>query len=163
MLKNLKFKDEEGFTICDYDNPAHRKALCELLNKYMSDPMGNYPQHDEHENALLVEGMKNHPTSITLFLFIENKPVGLVNAFMNFSTFRLKPYINLHDVFILPEYRGRGLGQRMIAKMKEIAIDNGCCKISLEVRHDNPAAQHCYRSEGFGEDVPPMYYWEAIL
>lgn len=163
MIQNLKYRDEKDFALCDFDNPSHCQALCDLLNQYMEDPMGDHPQHDAEQNHMLVKGMRNHPTSITLFLFADNQPVGLVNAFMNFSTFRLKPFINIHDVFVMPDYRGRGLSRRMIAKIKEIAQDNDCCKVSLEVRHDNPVAQACYRSEGFHDDVPPMYYWECLF
>lgn len=163
MIKNLKYKEEEHFALCDFNNPAHCNALCSLLNAYMSDPMGNYPQHDERQNEKLIEGMKAHPTSITLLRMEDGKPVGIVNAFMNFSTFKLKPFINIHDVFVEKEYRGRGISRKMISKMKEIALCNGCCKVCLEVRYDNIAAQACYSREGFKEDVPPMHYWECVF
>lgn len=163
MIKTLIYIEEPDFSLCDFDNPEHCAALCQLLNMYMADPMGDYPQHDETQNSMLVDGLKNHPTSITLFIIEEGKTVGLVNAFIDFSTFKLKPFINIHDVFIMPQYRGRGLSRRLISKMKEIARDNGCCKVTLEVRYDNPAAQACYRAEGFDEDVPPMHYWECIF
>lgn len=163
MIQNLKYKEETDFALCNFENPEHCKALCDLLNMYMADPMGDYPQHDEEQNRKLVEDMKNYPTSISLFVLADGKPVGFVNGFMNYSTFRLKPFINLHDVFVMPEYRGRGLSRKLISKMKEIARDNGCCKLTLEVRYDNPVAQACYRAEGFDEDVPPMHYWEKMF
>lgn len=163
MIKNLIYQQEEGFTLCDFSNASHCQALCNLLNQYMADPMGDFPHHDTAQDRALVEGMRNHPTSITLFILDEGKPVGIVNAYMNFSTFKLKPFINIHDVFVMPAHRGRGLSRRLIAKMKEIAADNGCCKLCLEVRHDNIPAQACYRAEGFEDDTPPMYYWEHIL
>jgi ribosomal protein S18 acetylase RimI-like enzyme len=155
--------EETDFALCDFDNPEHCRALCDLLNMYMADPMGDYPQHDELQNRKLVDDMRRHPTSITLFVLGDGRPVGIVNAYMNYSTFKLQPFINIHDVFIMPAYRGRGLSRRLIAKMTEIARDNGCCKLTLEVRYDNPAAQACYRAEGFGEDEPPMHYWEKIF
>lgn len=163
MIQNLKYREEEDFSLCDFNDPTHRKALCELLNMYMADPMGDHPQHDERKNEILVEEMKNHPTSITLFILVNKRAVGIVNAFMNYSTFKLKPYINIHDVFVMPEYRRRGLSRRLISKIKEIALDNDCCKISLEVRHDNTVAQKCYQSEGFKDNAMPMYYWELIF
>lgn len=163
MIPDLIFHKEAGFELCDFNNPTHCESLCNLLNMYMADPMGNYPQHDEKENKKFVEDMKKHPTSITLFIVSDNKAVGIINAFMNYSTFRLRPFINVHDVFVMPAYRGRGLSRRLISKIKEIARDNGCCKVTLEVRHDNIPAQRCYTSEGFKDDVPPMFYWESIL
>lgn len=162
MIKNIIYEEDKDFALCDFDNPCHCRALCTLLNEYMADPMGDFPQHNDEQNKKLIEDMKSHPTSITLFILSDNKPVGLVNAYMNYSTFRLKQYINIHDVFVEPEYRGRGLSKKLISKMKEIAKDNGCCKISLEVRHDNIPAQMCYKSQGFKDDVPPMYYWEWL-
>jgi ribosomal protein S18 acetylase RimI-like enzyme len=163
MIQNLKFREEAQFVLCDFDNAVHCQALCTLLNAYMADPMGDHEAHDEAKQRALVKGLKAHPTSITLFMVMDGRFMGLVNGFMNFSTFNLMPFINIHDVFICPEYRGRGLSRKMIGKMKEIARDNGCCKVCLEVRYDNPAAQACYRAEGFEDDVPPMYYWECDL
>lgn len=163
MIKNLKFRVEQEFALCDFSNPMHTSALANLINQYMSDPMGNHPMHNEKEDSQLIEALKNHPTSITLFILEDNKPVGIINAFMNLSTFNIRPYIYIHDVFIMPEYRGRGLSKKLISKMIQIAKDNNCCKLALEVRHDNPAAQACYKAAGFKDDVPLMYYWEKLL
>ena len=41
------------------------------------------------------------------FTFID-KPVGLATTFEGFSTFAAKPLINIHDIAVLPDYRGRG-------------------------------------------------------
>lgn len=163
MFSRLIFRKEAQFELCDLNKPEHCKSLCNLLNQYMDDPMGNYPRHNEEENKRFVADMLIHPTFFSLFIMSENKAVGFVNAFMNYSTFRLKPFVYIHDVFVMPEYRGRGLSRQLISKIKEIARDNNCCKVTLEVRHDNLPAQHCYHAEGFEDDDPPMFYWENIL
>ena len=163
MIQHLKYKEEAGFELCNFQNTKHREALCRLLNDYMSDPMGNFPRHSAEQDAKLANDLAKHPTSITLFILEEDKAVGLVNGFMNYSTFHLKPFINIHDVFVEPSHRGRGLSRKLIEKMKETAQLNGCCKLTLEVRTDNPVAQGCYRSEGFKEGNPPMLYWECFV
>ena len=42
MIKNLIYQQEEGFALCDFSNASHCQALCNLLNQYMADPMGDF-------------------------------------------------------------------------------------------------------------------------
>jgi ribosomal protein S18 acetylase RimI-like enzyme len=129
----------------------------------MEDPMGDHPAHDELKQLQLIESLKNHPTAEVLLLYFDEEPAGLATTFINFSTFAIKPYLYIHDVVVLERFRGRGLGKALIAELIRISEERAYSKITLEVREDNPGAQQVYRSLGFEECEPRMYFWTKKL
>lgn len=153
-----------SFEFCDFNDIEHQKALNSLLNSYMQDPMGDYPPHDENEQKALIEGLGNHPTTFVLFLKYKDNYLGFSTCFVNYSTFKLKPYLYIHDFFISKGIRGKNLGKAMMEKLVSISMERGYCKMSLEVRDDNKIAQNLYRKVGFGECTQmKMHYWEKEL
>jgi ribosomal protein S18 acetylase RimI-like enzyme len=56
------------------------------------------------------------------------------------------------NVAVTPEHRGRGIAQALTQRALEHIRSNGGKKVLLQVRDDNPAAQHIYYSNGFSED-----------
>jgi ribosomal protein S18 acetylase RimI-like enzyme len=89
--------------------------------------------------------------------------VGLLTAFENFSTFTAQPMINIHDVFVLQDYRGKGIGRQLMQALIQEAGNRKSSRISLEVRKDNPEAQNLYKSLDFEETDPSMFYWRKYL
>lgn len=53
------------------------------------------------------------------------------------------------NIAILPEYRGRGLGEKLLAALMEAAVNRGAARMTLEVRPSNYAAQKLYEKMGF--------------
>jgi ribosomal protein S18 acetylase RimI-like enzyme len=151
------------FEFCDFENPVHLTALADLLNMYMVDPMGDSPQLNKLQQLRLVDGLANHPSSLVLFEIFDEKIVGLATCFINFSTFKVKPYLNIHDFFVHPDYRGKGLAKKLMEELISISEERKYCKINLEVREDNRVAQGLYRSMGFEECKPNMFFWTKIL
>jgi len=151
------------FEFCDYENPVHLTALADLLNMYMADPMGDSPQLNKLQQLRLVDGLANHPSSLVLFEIFNEKIVGFATCFINFSTFKVKPYLNIHDFFVHPDYRGKGLAKKLMEELISISEERKYCKINLEVREDNRVAQGLYRSMGFEECKPNMFFWTKTL
>ena len=147
------------FEFCDFENPEHLTALADLLNMYMADPMGGSPPLNKLQQLRLVDGMANHPSSFVLFELYEGVIVGLATCFINFSTFMVKPYLNIHDFFVHPDYRGKGLANSLMQELVTISNERKYCKITLEVREDNHVAQGLYRSLGFENCTPNMLFW----
>ncbi|MBW4040902.1 MAG: ribosomal protein S18-alanine N-acetyltransferase [Acidobacteria bacterium] len=52
-------------------------------------------------------------------------------------------------IAVLEAYRGGGVGGALLAHLLETAADRGASRVFLEVRDDNPVAQHLYDSRGF--------------
>ncbi len=64
-----------------------------------------------------------------IFAVIDNKEIGMMLFFHNFSTFRGKSGIYLEDLYIKKEYRGNGYGKKMIEHLAKIAVDRGCPRL----------------------------------
>jgi len=151
------------FEFCDFENPMHLNALVELLNMYMADPMGDSPQLNKLQQLRLVDGLANHPSSFVLLEILDGVVVGLATCFINFSTFRVKPYLNIHDFFIHPDYRSKGLANSLLQELISISNERKYGKITLEVREDNHVAQGLYKSLGFEDCKPKMLFWTKKL
>ena len=152
-----------SFAYCDYENPVHLTALVDLLNHYMTDPMGEAPPLNKLQQLRLVDGLSNHPAALVLFVLYEGKIVGLATCFINFSTFNVKPYLYIHDIVVYADFRNKGIGKALMEKLIEISTEREYCKITLEVREDNFQAQGLYYSLGFEECTPGMLFWTKKL
>lgn len=125
-------------------------ALLQLLDHYARDPMGGGKPLCEEVKQHLIPQLQQRNDYLGVIAFLDNKPAGLINAFEGFSTFAARPLMNIHDVVVLPEFRGNGLAQRMMSELEYIARQRGCCKLTLEVLSNNTVAQSAYRKFGFG-------------
>lgn len=151
------------FEFCDYQNPDHVTALVNLLNHYIKDPMGGAEPLDQNRQKLLIEGLTNHSSAFVLFILYNGVFAGLTTCFLNFSTFKVKPYLYVHDVVVLQNYRGKGLGKMLMEKLIAISKERHYCKITLEVREDNNTARALYQGLGFEECEPRMFFWTKTL
>jgi ribosomal protein S18 acetylase RimI-like enzyme len=148
---------------CDFENKDHGEALVNLMNEYITDKMGGGDPYTPGQKIKLVEGLKNHPTSHTWFALSNGQFIGLITVFVNFATFTVKPFINIHDVIVTQAWRDKGIGRKMLEQVIEKAGELGCSKVTLEVRSDNENAMHLYNNLGFHDQEPRQYYWAKYL
>jgi len=134
----------------DLDDPRHRAAVLEMTRAYARDPMGNGRDLPEATQASLVEGLREHPTTLIFIAFRGDRPVGIATCFVGFSTFAARRLVNIHDLHVLPELRRQGIGRRLLEAVELRARQLGCCKLTLEVQERNRVAQALYRRFGFG-------------
>ncbi|WP_077044853.1 GNAT family N-acetyltransferase [Pseudomonas sp. KK4] len=132
-----------------YTNALHAEAIGLVLNSYAQDPMGGGHALPVDVLQQLPGELAKRPHAFSVLAFVEGEPAGLVNCFEGFSTFACRPLVNVHDVAVVPKFRGLGLSQRMLHKVEEIARQRGCCKITLEVLEGNAVAQASYSKFGF--------------
>ena len=78
-----------------------------------------------------------------------DQPVGLINTFEGYSTFKARPLLNVHDIAVLPAHRAQGVGQALLAACEAHARERGCCKLTLEVLSCNQRAMRSYERFGF--------------
>ena len=64
-----------------------------------------------------------------IFALEEGSEVGFALFFHNFSTFLGRAGIYLEDLFVLPEYRGRGYGKGLLRQLAKIAVERGCGRL----------------------------------
>jgi ribosomal protein S18 acetylase RimI-like enzyme len=144
----------DGVRICraDYGRSSHALALVTLLDAYARDPMGGGDGLSDFAKAHLVRSLAERPQAFSVLAFMgaeDATPVGLVNCIEGFSTFACQPLVNIHDVVVLPAYRGRRVAQQMLAMVDTIARERGACKLTLEVLSGNAGAMQLYRRVGF--------------
>jgi ribosomal protein S18 acetylase RimI-like enzyme len=140
---------------CNFYDPKQQNAYFTLLNAYISDEMGGNMPLPVEKKGILIESIANNPNTYALLAKDEDKYVGMATYFINFSTFAVKHYMNLHDIFVLPDFRNKGIGRLIINKLVTISLKNDYCKLTLEVREDNAKAQSLYGKMGF-EFVKPV-------
>jgi len=78
----------------------------------------------------------------------DGKPAGFALFFHNFSTFLGRPGIYLEDLFVKPEFRGRGYGRALLAHLAEIARERNCGRLEWAVLNWNTPAIDFYKSLG---------------
>jgi GNAT superfamily N-acetyltransferase len=86
---------------------------------------------------------------------LEGKPVGYAIFFHNFSTFLGKKGLYLEDLFVKPEYRGKGFGKKLLLHLVKIAKDRKCGRMEWSVLDWNKPAIEFYESLG----AKPMNGW----
>jgi ribosomal protein S18 acetylase RimI-like enzyme len=153
--------------VVDYADARQGEELLELLNAYSMDRMANEAPLSDSVKSTLIAGLTKTPGAFSIIAYLPATddtytPVGLANCFMGFSTFAAKPLINIHDLVVLPGYRGKGIGQVLLHAIEQIANERGCCKLVLEVRTDNPA-ERLYRREGFTAGDHPYIFLSKAL
>lgn len=88
--------------------------------------------------------------------------VGLSTCFIT-STFKVKPYLYVHDLYVVESKEDKGLGTLLLSSLVDFARREDCCKVTLEVRSDNDRAMHVYQKLGFVDCQPPMFFWTKTL
>jgi len=83
---------------------------------------------------------------------------GFALFFHNYSTFLGQPGIYLEDLFVKPEYRGRGYGKALLARLAQIARDRDCGRIEWAVLNWNEPSIAFYKSLG----ARPMEEWRTF-
>lgn len=66
------------------------------------------------------------------------------------------------NICIDPDYQGRGLGRKILARLLSLAKDHNVDTVFLEVRISNQVAQMLYESEGFNEIGQRRGYYPAF-
>lgn len=77
-----------------------------------------------------------------------SEPVAFALFFHNFSTFLGRPGIYLEDLFVRPDRRSRGYGQRLLAHLASLAVERGCGRLEWSVLDWNEPAIGFYRKLG---------------
>jgi ribosomal protein S18 acetylase RimI-like enzyme len=147
----------------DLESDSDRDATATLLDRYSRDPMGQGQPLEPRTLEAAIHGLRTHPTSLVFLAFYDDQPVGLAICFQGFSTFAGQKLINIHDLVVHPDFRRQGVAQQLLDAVEVRAAELGCCKLTLEVRCDNVAAQSLYLRRGFAPDEPTYEFWKKPL
>ena len=133
----------------DLSREDHQADIAELVNAFSIDRMGEpLPARVEGD---LIPGLRSHPTTHIFLAHQGKEAIGIAVCFRGFSTFAARPLINIHDLLVLPDYRGQGVGKQLLQAVEQRAREIGCCKLTLEVQENNHRARRVYGAAGFAQ------------
>lgn len=89
---------------------------------------------ETHVNALICE--------------LDDEPVGMAIYFYNYSTWLAKPGLYLEDLYVSPDYRGKGAGKLLLKRMANIALQKGCGRFEWSCLDWNKPSRDFYVSIG---------------
>lgn len=98
--------------------------------------------------TLLEEWLFDKQKAEVIFAMENDREVGFALFFHNFSTFLGRAGIYLEDLYVLPEYRGKGYGKGLIKALAEIAVDRRCGRLEWWCLDWNQPSIDFYRSLG---------------
>lgn len=139
---------------------VYRKALKEDVGTILGF-INKLAEYEKLENEvvateeLLAEWIFDKGKASVLIAEEDGVSVGFALYFYNFSTFLGRAGIYLEDLFVLPEYRGRGYGKGLITKLAEIALEEGCGRLEWSCLDWNTPSINFYKSIG----AVPMDEW----
>jgi len=120
-----------------------------LTDVYARDAAGGGTGLSAHATEHLGAAFAAHPTTFALVVLEDDKALGHALCFLGFSSFYAAPTVILHDLSVIPQARGRGIGRLLMNAVEEQARQRGCAKVMLEVRDDNTVARSLYDSSGY--------------
>jgi GNAT superfamily N-acetyltransferase len=114
--------------------------------------LGEY-ERLSHEIVATEDGLRKwlfgeRPVAEVVLAYVDTAVVGFALFFHNFSTFLGRPGLYLEDLFVKPEWRGRGIGQRLLTHLAAIAVERGCGRMEWTVLDWNEAALRFYKRMG---------------
>jgi GNAT superfamily N-acetyltransferase len=86
---------------------------------------------------------------------LDGRAVGFALFFHNYSTWRGRSGLYLEDLFVVPEFRHRGIGRKLLTHLAGIAVERGCARMEWAVLDWNAPAIEFYRGLG----ARPMEEW----
>jgi len=124
--------------------------ICELADyEHLSGEVVATPE-------LLREWIFERNKAEVLFALNEaGKEVGFALFFHNFSTFLGRAGVYLEDLFVLPEFRGKGYGKALLRELARITVERGCGRLEWSCLDWNQPSIDFYRSLG----AVPMEEW----
>ena len=117
-----------------------------LLEIYDKDGRDLYPE---------IRRLAKKKNAEVIFAMEEGKEIGFALFFHNFSTFLGRSGLYLEDLYVLPEFRGKGYGKALLQKLAAIAVERGCGRMEWWCLDWNQPSIDFYKALG----AEPMDEW----
>jgi len=130
---------------------------CALILSFIKE-LARYEKMSDQVVAteeLLSEWIFQKKKAEVIFACENGKEIGFALFFHNFSTFLGRAGLYLEDLYILPEYRGKGYGKATLRKLAQIAVERGCGRLEWGGLDWNQPSIDFYLSL----DAQPMEDW----
>jgi GNAT superfamily N-acetyltransferase len=88
------------------------------------------------------------PVAESLVAEVDGEVVAFALFFTNFSTFLAQPGLYLEDLFVRPAQRGQGIGEALLRRLAQLAVERGCGRFEWSVLDWNANAIRFYERMG---------------
>ena len=134
--------------------------LTEVCKEHSSLDLSLYQKYDVKRGLRDINGKGvlaglTQISNVCATKVVDGKEVGFALFFHNFSTFLGRAGLYLEDLFVLPEYRGKGYGKAILKKLAEIAVERKCGRLEWSCLDWNKPSIDFYLSL----DAEPMSDW----
>ncbi len=102
----------------------------------------------EEKLAATLFPARGAPLAHGVLAFAGAAPAGFAIYFFNYSTCLARPGLYLEDLFVWPEFRGRGVGKALLLHLARVANARGCGRMEWTVLDWNESAIAFYESLG---------------
>lgn len=107
------------------------------------------------DEKLLKEWIFDKKKAEVILAEVDGKEAGFALFFHNFSTFLGRAGIYLEDLFVKPEFRGKGIGKGLLKQLAKITVERGCGRLEWSCLDWNKPSIDFYISL----DAKPMDEW----
>lgn len=107
------------------------------------------------DEKALEEQLFDRRKAEVIFALADGREVGFALFFHNFSTFLGRAGLYLEDLYVQPEYRGKGYGKAILKKLASVAVERGCGRMEWWCLDWNRPSIDFYLSLG----AEPMSDW----
>jgi GNAT superfamily N-acetyltransferase len=123
------------------------------LAEYEKEPLAV-----EATEAILEESIFDKKQANVILLEENNESVGFALYFFNFSTWRGKAGLYLEDLYVRPQYRGKGYGKMLLSYLAKQAVELGCPRFEWIVLDWNKPSIDFYKAMG----AKPLDEWTVF-
>jgi len=122
-----------------------------------------YQQASDIEGAkTYIKNRLENKESIIFVVKDKNRYVGFTQLYPTFSSISMKRAWILNDLYVDAVARKQGVGEMLLQKAKDYAVETEAKSISLSTAPDNYAAQRLYEKNGYVKDSQ-FYQYELNL
>ncbi len=138
----------------DPDSVVIKKVDAETFNDFISliEKLAEYeklsPPNDKAKARLRRDCLSANPRYNAFIAKLGGKYVAYIIYYFTYSSFLALPTLFIEDIFVLEEYRGRGVGKEMFNFLKTVAKREDCGRIEFTVLKWNKTAQEFYEKNG---------------
>jgi GNAT superfamily N-acetyltransferase len=111
-----------------------------------------------NEEQLIETLFGDYPGAEVIIASLDDEPAGFALFFHNYSTFLAQRGLYLEDLFVKPEFRGKGVGKALLSHLAKLAVERKCGRLEWAVLEWNEPAIGFYKSLG----AKPMDDWTVF-
>ena len=128
------------------DLPVIQKLLEDLI-----DAMDDTEGIDTGIALKNCERLLNDAGSHFLVAAVEATPIGFINFAVRQTVLHQSPSALIDELVVAEEYRGKGVGRRLVQAAIEKCRQLGCCEVEVSTEKTNLKAREFYKQCGFEE------------